>query len=621
MKEVNNILSKLESHIKIGTFEQLESDKIELKSLADGSDWNELYKSVCAFLNTEGGIVIVGIREKNRTYSFSGYKGEQNEEEKIKSLSTIFTDENGERLILNEQFPQIEIVPFLDGRVCVIYIEKLPEDKKYVFLKGEAYCRKMTGDHKITPQQIQAHREYKEELASAYELNPVKGTTINDLDVDKLNDYIIRLNREVKVETLKADIPSAISFLTRKGFVRDGQPTLLGMLVCGTNVFDWVGGRCQVDAYVDSLLQVAQNKQVIKDNIFQLMENAVGFVYKNIQVGVSYEKGGSQLPEYPEKLIRETVNNALAHRDYSSDGFVNLIIKPNHSIEIRNPGRFRQKQLLQLADKGQGIRLNRIIPIAKARNPKIADILKTYDRWEGRGIGMASLTNACLENQIDVPYFILRPENVSLFIPKGKVLDDIAEMWLDSFDGYIRQKNNGRKLTDEERIVMSYFYKSEKLNREEKFTVLLTPDNNHFSVITNLEEKDLIFRLPQDSDYPIFLIDKQLHQTDFSDELRAFFGPAYDGLGLEYQDVLNVVWLFTKFSSQEKQVSANLIGAYLFFKKSTYISDAREYDNFRRKVRNIINRLEEYSFLIRKQGNKPDFTVNPKFIETSLSKG
>lgn len=620
MKEVENILLKLEAHIQAGTFEQLESDKIELKSLSDGPDWTELYKSVCAFLNTEGGIVIIGIKEKERTYKLVGYRGEQSEEEKLKDLPNQFTDDEGRKMDLSDQFPAFEVKDFMGSRVCIVYVEKLPEDKKYVFYRQIAYRRTLTGDDKIRPEQIAEHREYKEELASAKEMEPVKGTTLSDLDIDKLNDYIIRLNREVKVETLKADIPQAETFLTRKGMVRNGQPTLLGMLVCGINLYDWVGGRCQVDGYVDSPIQIAQNKQVIKDNIFQLMESAVGFVYKNIQVGVSYERGGAQLPEYPEKLIRETVNNALAHRDYGVDGFVNIIIKPNHSIEIRNPGKFRQQQMLNMDNFAQNLRVKRIIPLAKARNPKLADILKTYDRWEGRGIGMASLTNACLENQINVPYYILRPDNISLFIPKGRVLDENAEMWLDSFEGYIRTKNNNRKLRDEERTVLAYFYKSEQLNREEKFTVLLTPDNNHFSVIAELERKGLIFRLEESSSiYPVFLIDRQLTQTDFSNELRETFGSAYDGLGIDYQDTLNVIWLFDKFGNRETQISANLIGMFLFFKKQSAILDTRTYDDFRRKIRRIVNRLEQYGFLVRK-GNKPDFTINLNFTNSPLSK-
>ena len=164
------------------------------------------------------------------------------------------------------------------------------------------------------------------------------------------------------------------------------------MLVCGNHIYDFIEGRCQVDCFVDSRLHVAQSKKVLKDNIIPLMESAFSFVINNIQVGVSYEKGGQELPEYPEQLIREVINNALAHRDYGVNRFVNFIIKPNQSIEVRNPGSFRQEQKIFIDD---GNKIRRIIPIAKARNPKLADILKVFDKWEGRGLGMASLTNAC----------------------------------------------------------------------------------------------------------------------------------------------------------------------------------------------------------------------------------
>jgi predicted HTH transcriptional regulator len=48
-------------------------------------------------------------------------------------------------------------------------------------------------------------------------------------------------------------------------------------------------------------------------------------------------------PEYPEKLIRETINNALAHRDYTMDNFVTVTVEPNRYIEIKNPGSFKEK--------------------------------------------------------------------------------------------------------------------------------------------------------------------------------------------------------------------------------------------------------------------------------------
>ena len=99
--------------------------------------------------------------------------------------------------------------------------------------------------------------------------------------------------------------------------------------------------------------------------------------------------------------MRETVNNALAHRDYSIDRQAIISIKPGHHVSIRNPGSFRPHLLIEHPD--DPIPLRRIMPEAKARNPKLADVLRVYRKWEGKGVGMATLVNLCLENRIDLP--------------------------------------------------------------------------------------------------------------------------------------------------------------------------------------------------------------------------
>lgn len=617
MKSIEKILENITNLIHENRFEQIETDKVELKSLSGGDNWTQLYKSACAFLNAQGGIIIIGIEEdkEKRIYRFKGYKGEQSEEEKLKELPNQFTDEQGNQLRLKQYFPLYEIKPFLDGNVCVIYIEKLPEDEKYVFFKKEAYKRRLTSKEKLIPDEIEAQKQRKLELVYAKELMPVENASLEDLDVDKLNDYITRLNRDVKIESMKADISMAKTFLLRKSFINAAlQPTLLGMLVCGNHLDSFVGTRCQVDAYVDSPSEVARNKQILKENILLLMERSIAFVYRNIQVGVSRLNGGTALPEYPQNLIEETINNALAHRNYHIDKFVMIEIKPNESIEIRNPGAFLQEHLLRIEQP----KLRRIIPIAKARNPKLVDILKTYDRYEGRTKGMATLTNSALDNLIDVPYFILRPDEISLYIQKGKVYDEQMELWLNSFAGYILTKY-GRELTEEEKIVLSYFHKSEKLNRLERFTILLTFDNNHIGVIADLEEKGLIFKCEQINElYPIYLVDRILVQIDFSDSLKKILGNSFDLLTDDYKKVLIAIYRHNAYANSTDLVNANRIATFVYMNENKWIENVNAFENYKRKVRNIFNQLENKGYIIRKINQKFDFQINSNFIQSSL---
>ncbi|WP_315824302.1 ATP-binding protein [Paraflavitalea speifideaquila] len=218
LKIVDKILEQVQQCIEGNTYKELETEKIELKDLSTGDDWKELYKSICAFLNTNGGIVIIGINEndKNTAYSFKGFSA--NNESKLKEIPKQFTSDSGQVLDLTDYIrPDLfEIQDFMDGRVCILYIEKLPEDKKYVMFNGIAYERKLTGDHKILKAEVEKQRELRADLELARELRQVEDTSLENLSVDKLNDYIQRLNQGMKVETLKADIPSASSFLERK---------------------------------------------------------------------------------------------------------------------------------------------------------------------------------------------------------------------------------------------------------------------------------------------------------------------------------------------------------------------------------------------------------------------
>jgi predicted HTH transcriptional regulator len=260
-----------------------------------------------------------------------------------------------------------------------MYVDSLPNDGKFLFYKDLAYERIMGGDVPISSINIEKQKEYKLELIDARELQPVVNTKLNDLDYNKLNNYIQLINTEFKSQNLLTSIEDAIPFLTFNGMYRENRPTILGMLVCGNNLPYFLNFRCQVDAYVEMPIDLPQNKKVINDNVIPLLEESTRFVFRNIQTGISVEKGGTKTFEYPEDLIRECINNSLAHRDYTIDQFVNINILPSKHIQIKNPGRFK-KQLL-IIDEENEIPVKRIVTNnAKANNPKLAKVLNVFEK-------------------------------------------------------------------------------------------------------------------------------------------------------------------------------------------------------------------------------------------------
>jgi ATP-dependent DNA helicase RecG len=607
---VDKTLNRLAELIGHGGFEELETDTLEIKPVpAESLGWRERHKSACAFLNTRGGILIFGIKEEDaggaRKYVFSGWQ--PHAEPKLKEFSKQFTKRDETPLDLHDAFPPPMILDFMGGKVAVMLIDELPADRKFVFYRGEAYRRNLTGDHRIPESQIDKQEEYREEALQARELQLVPGATLADLDLDKLNDYITQLNRPVRIETVKSDLNSARPFLERKNFIQNEGVTTLGVLVCGKYAADRLGFRCQVHGYVDVPQEIARDKQDFADNVLPLMEGSLAYLLRNIQVGVSVALGGSNRPQYPEELLRETVNNALAHRDYSIDRQVILAIKPGLHIAISNPGKFRQYLLIDNPDEDSPLR--RILPEAKPRNPKLADVLRVFRKWEGRGIGMATMVNLCLQNEIDLPFYHFGTEEVTLHLPTGKLLDDRMERLFEAFDLHIETKLQGSQLSESQKRVLSYLIKSEWANSQVRYTILLTPDNNHFNELVALEQSGLIKKHPvSPAIYPIFVADRVLMRKDYIPELRLRFGLGFDGLNDLHKQILSVVYRHNHYSKR-RLVSAKVASFSLWHQRAGSGDGIEQFDAFYRKVRNAFNRLQRDGFLEKTEGPRGGYTL------------
>lgn len=551
MEGLKLVLDQLETCIREERYQSVETDACEVKPVPSTKhDWDSIHQSVCAFLNKQGGLVILGIKEVQkpvRRFVFTGY--DETSSGNMKRLSKVFTDRDGIELDLLEYIsPAVE--PFITGQVAIVRVSPLPEDKRFAFYRGIGYERSLDGDGQIPSARLDIQEERRRDLEMARELMPVDNTGLKDIDLNRLNQYVQALNKGGQIETLKPSIEDARSLLDRKRFIdRKDELTTLGMLVCGDSPDRWLLSRCHLDGFVEGPVAVAEEKKTYRDNVLQLMEAGVAWTIRNIQSGVSLESGGSRVLEYPEKLVRESINNALAHRDYSITRPVQITIHPKRSIAIRNPGSLPPSLLIRHDHPSRPVR--RIFANPKARNPRLVDVLKVFDKWEGRGTGMSDLTNYALRNAIEVPYYIMHSkEELSLVIESGKVLDESMEEWLALFDRLISEKTQGAALSIEQKIVLSYIIKSERANRLERYTIALTNDNNHFGAIAELERWGLIKKHPEcDELHRVFIATEELVEEDVSPDLKTLFGSTYTGLDPFYQAILRTVFLADRYST------------------------------------------------------------------------
>ncbi len=621
MDNLTDLLQKLATLISQKRFEDMESDTVEFKQFPPtGKDWFNLHQSINAFLNTRGGVLILGIAEEgrgaDRRYVPSGYLPDQ--EANIKRFAKLFTNKEGQLLDLSEYFPPPEVVSFMDQRLLVQRIDELPADKRFVLLDGEAYKRLLTGDHKVTKQELERHGEFLEEILHARELEPIGAEGIESIDLERLNEYIQQINRQQKIETLKPSLQDASEFLNRKKFLINNKLTLLGGLVCGMHPGDLLGFRAHVHGYVNPSIKhglVARDKLDMVANVLNLIEQANAYVLRNIHSAITPERGGTVSAEYPEEVLREVINNALVHRDYSINKQVIIEITPQDNIAISNPGKFRHQLLINHRNLPA---LLRVVPDQKPLNPKLADVLRVYRKWEGKGIGMSTLVNLCLENKLNLPYFKFKSDEVTLVLTAGKLIDERMTELFQSRDAYIAKKLGAfEDLSIDKRAVLAYLIKSEWVNADSKYSILLTAANNHQSALRTLEQAGLISRDSRSEDlYPIYVADKNLMSDDFGEELRVLFGSAFDDLALLRRKVLAVIYRYNNFSSK-RTVNARQIALALWSSESMAETAATSFENYNRNMRNTFNYLEDRGFIARAViGNSKGYVLADRFKNT-----
>ncbi len=597
MEYIEKVLNKINDCIENDTFIDVEKSNIELKDLSTGNDWNSLRETVCAFLNTNGGYIICGVRERDKKYIFKGF--DRNNEGGLIELQNKFFKNDNDNLIDISNFIKFDYIDFRNGEVAIIKVNALSDDLKYIKYKDSYFERKLTGDFRIVNSRVLQQIEYKKEIENSKEIAIVENAELKDLSLDKINQFILLLNQSYRKESIKPSLAKAKQFLENRHFIKNEKVTTLGMLVCGEDPFRFLENRSEVDCYFDSSSSISKDDKDFQGDVLSLMDDAVRFVWGHIRTGRVIDEGGKSIPEYPEELVREMINNSLAHRDYTINKFTTVIIEPGKYLQVKNPGAFKEN--IKITDVESIIQIRRLIPgIPESKNPKLASILKAYDKIESQGRGMASLVNATLANQVDLPFYDLKDNStISLTIPSGKLLDEETESWINSFENYIINKLKD-KITFEHKIVLAYFRKSELLNKNRLYTILLTESNNHLTVVEQLKTSNLIVEHAASTEnIPVYVLDRELMKTNFNTELIEMLGEEYIHYENTTKNILNILYRYTKYN--KTAIKPASITPEIYFMENGKSINPKRFETLGRKIRGNCKKLSEKGILIKEK--------------------
>ncbi len=141
--------------------------------------------------------------------------------------------------------------------------------------------------------------------------------------------------------------------------------------------------------------------QVYKGTVFQLVDQAVDFVLSKINLAVGTRATSTQAPvkyEVPPDAVREAIVNAVAHRDYTSTGSVQVMLFADR-LEVWNPGTLSPSLTLQQLREPHG---------SFPANPLLAEPLYLAKYIERMGTGTRDMIRLCREAGLREPQFAIR---------------------------------------------------------------------------------------------------------------------------------------------------------------------------------------------------------------------
>ena len=350
----------------------------------------QLAKEIVALANLQGGRVLLGVEDDG---SISGV---QRDDLETWVMDTVFG-----RYIHPLILPFYEELVLDDGkRVAVVTITQ-GTAKPYVLRSNnreEIYVR-VGSTSRLATREQQARLFESGGMLHAETL-PVSGTSLGNLDMTRLADYLVNVAGDLEAPATTDDWERRLEGLGLLIAREDGRPvcTIAGLVLFGRSPrrsLRQAGVRWMSFAGVDMEYQ-AQDDTLVDGPMVALFEGRAGVGRQLVEPGlverlvdrmrpfISEESNASseglrreRVYRYPLDALRETILNALVHRDWTRSLEVEVVNYADR-LEVVSPGTLQNSMTIEKMLAGQ----------RSPRNPIIVEIMRDYGYVDMRGMGV-----------------------------------------------------------------------------------------------------------------------------------------------------------------------------------------------------------------------------------------
>ena len=360
----------------IDFLKQPESKTLEFKR--DLSSPDGVLRTIVAFANTAGGVLLLGVEDATR--NIRGVEKPLAMEER---LANLISDSILPRLI-----PDIEVLPWHSTHVLAVQVHPSPARPHYLAsagLEGGTYVR-------VGSTNRRADRELIDELRRF-----ARGETFDEQAMPDCNseaiDFRVASESFASVRKLKrADLDTLRLTIKHQG---RKVPTVGGMLLFGEQRHHYFP-----DAWIQAGRFRGTDKAHIIDTLeirslpLHAVEEAIAFVQKHslrgMEIGAVRRKERWNLPPV---AVREAIINAIVHTDYSQHGAPIRISIFDDRLEVENPGLLPFG--LTVDDLLQGV--------SKLRNRVIGRVFHELGLIEQWGSGIQRMVAVCRDAGLASP--------------------------------------------------------------------------------------------------------------------------------------------------------------------------------------------------------------------------
>lgn len=395
--------------------------------------WKDEYLEwICGFANAQGGRIYIGCNDDGEVVGVSNAKKLMEDiPNKVRDSMGIIVDVN---LLEKDKKQYIEIY--------------VPEYPIGVSCKGVYYYRTGSTKQILTGTALETFLMRRRGVT--WDNLPLPSFKLEDIDKDAIDAFKDKAAKKGRIDADLLNEPDDI-ILEKLHLTNDGYLTNAAMLLFSEDPERWQLGAFLKIGYFESDADLLYQDEV-RGPLFEQVDKALELIYfKYMRAKITYE-GIQRRERYfvPEAALRETLLNAVCHKQYQSGVPVQVSVYED-KLFVANTGYLPEHWTVQnLLSKHA----------SRPYNPNIANVFYLAGYIESWGRGIEKICKSCSDDDLPVPRFTVDPGDimVEFSAPEDRVVR--SGMANDRVYDKVNDRVNDRvndvwTLTDREREVLS----------------------------------------------------------------------------------------------------------------------------------------------------------------------